>query len=341
MDEKSTIRMNFCKPQIINDIETNNCFDFLRFFFAFAVFCAHYDILRGEEFVQFPIYAPQAVDAFFVISGILIHRSYCRSTSLRSYFQKRARRILPAYVLIVLLSAVLFSAFSSLSLRDYFTSSELGKYLLANLTTMNFLHPSLPGVLSGEAVNPSLWTIKLELLLYLAVPFAVWLYACSSRCWSLVLVSLVSLSAVLFGKTADETGVASYDLAWKWTSLSSYFMAGGVAYFYREELRRYKWYMILPAILVLMADGYFVDFFRPFAVTVIVYFAAFTLPFLNRFGKIGDLSYGIYIFHAPIINFTRCLGWEGGAVTFAVTLFLVLLCAFLSWHLMEKKILAR
>ncbi len=334
-------RMKFCKPQIINDIETDNSFDFLRFFFAFAVFCAHYDILWGEELVQFPIYAPQSVDAFFVISGLLIHRSYCRSTSLRSYFRKRARRILPAYVLIVLLSALLFSIFSSLSLRDYFTSPELWKYMFANLSTMNFLHPSLPGVLSGEAVNPSLWTIKLELLLYLVVPFVVWLYARSSRVWSLALVSLMSLSAVLFGMAADETGAASYDLAWKWVSLASYFMAGGAAYLYRDELRRYKWYLLLPSLLVLMVSNYFVDFFRPFAMAAIIYFAAFTLPFLNRFGKIGDLSYGIYIFHAPIIHFTRCLGWEVRWTTFFGTLFIVLLVAFLSWHLMEKKILAR
>ena len=118
-------------------------------------------------------------------------------------------------------------------------------------------------------------------------------------------------------------------------------MAGGVAYLYREELRRYKWYLLLPSILVLMASSYFVDFFRPFAMAAVIYFAAFTLPFLNRFGKIGDLSYGIYIFHAPIINFTRCLGWEVSWTTYFETLLLVLLVAFLSWHLMEKKILAR
>ena len=333
--------MEFRKPQITNDIETKNSFDFLRFFLALMVFFAHYDILRGVSFVNSPITSPMAVSGFFTISGLLIFRSYCRSNSLKSYFLKRVKRIFPAYVLVVLLVVPLFACFSELPLREYFLSAELFRYLVANLATMNFLHPSLPGVLSGEAVNPSLWTIKVELFLYLLVPLVASLYAKSSRVWSVVVVVLTSLLATWLKRTADDTGVPTYDLVGKWVSLVSYFMAGAAAYLFREELKRYKYFLILPAMSILALETRDAEFFRPFAMGVAIYFFAFTTPFLNKFGKIGDLSYGIYIFHGPIVNLTICLGWEDGPHTFFITLFLVLLVAFFSWHLLEKKILSR
>lgn len=333
--------MEIRKPQITKDIETDNCFDFLRFFLALSVFFSHYDVLHGSSLLNYPIPTPRSVGAFFVISGLLIYRSYCRSHTLKRYFEKRARRIFPAYLLIVLLSSILFSAFSSLSVREYYSSPDFWKYLAANLSTMNFLHPSLPGVLDGEAVNPSLWTIKVELLLYLAVPVLSSFFLEKHRWLSVAIAVLCSLTAVFFSHTADETGVAAYDLVGKWVSLVAYYMVGVSLFLYREEMGRIKWYLLLPAFVLSALNGYAVDCFRPFAIGALVYFAAFTLPFLNKFGRIGDLSYGIYIFHAPIINLTICMGWEVNLRMFATTLLLVLLVAFLSWHLLEKKVLSR
>lgn len=333
--------MEIRKPQIDRDIETDNCFDFLRFFLALSVFFSHYDVLHGSSLLNYPIPSPRSVGAFFVISGLLIYRSYCRSNTLKRYFEKRARRIFPAYLLIVLLSSILFSVFSSLNVREYYTSPELFKYLLANLSTMNFLHPSLPGVLDGEAVNPSLWTIKVELFLYLMVPVLSFFFLEKHRWFSLVIVALCSLTAVCLSRAADVTGVASYDLVGKWISLAAYFMVGVSLFLYREEVGRMKCFLLLPALVFSVMDGYVAEAFRPFAIGALVYFAAFTLPFLNKFGRIGDLSYGIYIFHAPIINLTICMGWGVNLGAFATTLLLVLFVAFLSWHLLEKKILSR
>lgn len=70
---------------------------------------------------------------------------------------------------------------SDLTPAQYFTDSGLIKYLAANLSFLNFLHPTLPGVFQGQefvnpAVNGSLWTMKIEWALYLSVPLIYFLY---------------------------------------------------------------------------------------------------------------------------------------------------------------------
>lgn len=329
------------KPQIKDDIAAENCFDFLRLFLAVSVFCSHYDKLHGVDFVNFPLSLPLSVSAFFVISGVLIYRSYCRSSSLKSYLTKRARRIFPAYVLAVVLSALLFSLVSVLPASDYFLSWEFFRYLAANLTTLNFLQPNLPGVYGIESVNPSLWTIKIELMLYLLVPLFSFLFGGKRRCLSLVVVAVISSLSVFLRWKADVSGVPSYDLLGKWISLAACFLAGVSVFLFRTELKRYKWFLIVPSLALLVMKGYPAELFHPLAMGVAVYFFSFTMPFLNGFGKIGDLSYGTYVFHGPIVGMTICMGWSVCLGNFLLTAFVVLLVASLSWHLMEKRVLRR
>ncbi len=325
------------------DIPVENNFDLLRLILALSVFCTHYDRIFGERMINFPITISTSVSSFFVISGFLIYRSCLRSSSLRSFWEKRFRRILPAYVLIVLLVIALFFPFSTFGLRDYIFSSDMVKYLLANLTTLNFLHPGLPGVMDGAAVNPSLWTIKIELLLYLSTPLWVLLYERLDRSLSLFVVTLFSVVSVLLRWHADVTGVAVYDLVGKWGSLAACYLAGISLYLYRDLLQRYKWYLFVPCLLLLLVTDapYVIEAVLPFALGVVLFVVAFSFPFLNGFGKFGDLSYGIYVYHGPVIFFTICLGWKLSLLGFVATLAITLLSAFLSWHLLEKRVLRR
>ena len=157
-----------------------NAFHFIRLVCCLIVIYEHAAVLCGAGIPCLNLRG-MAVDVFFILSGFWVTLSYLKSISLKEYALKRIRRIFPQYAATVVLCAVLLASFSSLELRAYFSSSGFWKYLAANLCTLNFLHPSLPGVFGDMAVNGSLWTIKIELAFYMLLPAVIFLAHAAER----------------------------------------------------------------------------------------------------------------------------------------------------------------
>ncbi len=125
---------------------SKNNFDLLRLLFAGTVCLVHVYDLSGYQALSTIadiLSSAVAVKAFFVVSGFLIFLSYERSSSLTSYTSKRVRRIYPAYFTVVMLCAVGLMLASSKSIGGYF-SFEWIKYVVANLTFLNFFSPFKP-----------------------------------------------------------------------------------------------------------------------------------------------------------------------------------------------------
>jgi peptidoglycan/LPS O-acetylase OafA/YrhL len=328
-----------------------NNFDLLRLVFAGIVCLVHVQILTGaSELLWIPTFmsADVPVRAFFVISGFLIFMSYERSSSLRSYFSKRVRRIYPAYFVIVVLAAVGLVAVSSLSPTDYFFSSAWIRYLLANLTFMNFVQPDLPGVFEANrfpAVDGSLWTLKVEVMFYASVPF---LAMCFRRFGRLPLIAAIYVMSVAYGllmtHLAERTGSGLYlELARQLPGQLSYFIAGAALFYYRDVFERRVTTFLLAAVAVLTINYFFsLQLLEPLALAVVVVFLGLHF-YVGNFARYGDFSYGVYIVHFPIIQLLIFLGWfKGDPVTLLiVTVVLTILGAVLMWHLVEKRFLSR
>lgn len=333
----------------------DNCFDFLRFFFAFNVVLGHLTVIAVIPALQaysFLFNTYLSVTGFFVISGFLIAQSYERS-SLRNYFIKRAKRLLPAYIFVILVCAFSLVLLSTLSAKDYFLSPDLWEYLGANLCFLNFLHPSLPGVfdsplINDSSVNPALWTLKIEVGFYLILPLLILWLRRNKRPWLIVL--LIYLLAIIYRNGLNALGDYSHNsfyifLARQLPGFMSYFCVGICTFLYKDRFLLYKNYLILPAILVFALEYHFgVEIFTPLAWGIIVLWAAYSLKGLNNFAKYGDISYGIYIYHAPILKtlltlgvFTRIGVWPASAL-YILSVVSVSLC---SWHLLEKRVLKR
>jgi peptidoglycan/LPS O-acetylase OafA/YrhL len=286
-----------------------NNFDLLRLLFASVVCVVHSQQLSGlSELTALTslLSSAVAVKAFFVVSGYLIFMSYQRSSSIWSYAQKRVRRIYPAYFTVVALCAFGMVFASQLSWRDFFGLAWL-KYVMANLAFMNFVKQDLPGVFDANklnAVNGALWTLKIEVIFYLSVPFLMFVFRRFGQLRCLVAFYLLSLLyAYLFTEFAILSGRSLYvELARQLPGQLCYFLAGGFYYFYLPRLQPHMGYLALASVIILVGDRVSpIPVLEPFALATLVVFAA-TYRHLGNFGKYGDFSYGVYILHFPLIQ---------------------------------------
>jgi peptidoglycan/LPS O-acetylase OafA/YrhL len=336
------------KPTVI--VPQKNNMDFLRLLFALTVVFYHISVLsQNSSFTKIPQFASGllAVRCFFIVSGFLIFMSYENSSSLRFYFEKRIRRVYPAYFVVVLSAALLGMLVTRLPLVDYLGHGFI-RYLLCNLVFVNFAAPTLPGVFSdnwSNAVNGALWTIKVEVSFYIFVPLLAWCMTKWPRKRVLTLFYMLSLIwSFILNHFANLTGQPIYaDLAKELPGQLSYFLSGAAIYYYFELFQRNLWNCLLLGIaLWVFSDVSSFSIFLPAGLALCVIAASFGKYFGNV-GKYGDFSFGVYIFHFPIIQTFVSFGlfdrhpW----IALGAALATCLLVSFLCWHLVERPFLKK
>jgi peptidoglycan/LPS O-acetylase OafA/YrhL len=331
----------------------DNNFDSLRLIFASMVVAFHMGLLSQAPSLAWTLYisATFAVQAFFVVSGFLVTMSFENSVSMKSYASKRLRRIAPAYVVAVVGAAVGLSMVSSLQPHEYFTNREFWRYLGLNLTLSNFAAPNLPGVFQSNAVNAvngSLWTIKIEVAFYCLIPLVV---IAARRFGYGRVLGAVFIASVLwkvgFNAALNVTGNEFYSKLAKQIPGQLSFFAGGAWAYYRTRDQKRSTGAFLTALSVIAysvsGTGWFYDLIAPVAVTIIVYWAAIAGPRLPATAKHGDFSYGIYLYHFPLVQTLVALElFRWSPLAGAITLMVVVgVSAVISWRIVEQPLLHR
>lgn len=333
-------------------IPFKNNFDLMRLLAALVVFCVHSYNLSGDVRLSFMghfLNSSVALNCFFVISGFLVFSSFERSSSLADYFKKRVRRIYPAYFTVIVLLAVLGAFISDLSIGEYFGLS-LVKYLLAQLSLLNFLEHGLPGVFSGNrygAVNGALWSIRIEVICYILTPVIAMLAVKTRKLFVLAPLYLCAVASyfilIKVGERMESEliRVVAFELPWQ----LAFYISGAIIYYHFDFFKDKALPLFVTAIAVYLISPYLgIDvFLKPISLGVIVIFLGFSLPYLGNFARYGDFSYGIYIIHYPVL---QVLVWWGlfavsPLMGFVVATVVILLLSSLCWHLVEKRFLKR
>lgn len=333
----------------------NNNMDAIRYVMAFSVVVAHFNELCGFD-IPWPISSSTGVGGFFALSGFLILHSYRANPGLRRFLTARAMRILPPYFLIVLLCAFLLAPVSDLTAAEYFGAAQWWRYLAANLTFLNFLEPALPGVFGGpefatDAVNGSLWTMKVEWCLYLTVPLAVWLLGRMRRAgetrlfgWIIVGSTLYSLLFTWLWHTTEREIYAV--LGRQFFGQLSFFYVGALAFTRLDTLLRRRWLILalLAAGWLLMQTGPYARVaLRPVVEGGLVIWFSMTGSWGKYISRHDNVSYDIYLFHFPVLQLAVWLGlpawgqWPCLLAAVAVTVVL----SRLSWNLVGRPALRR
>ncbi len=336
-------------PTILRQMEKGNGFtagfDYLRIGLAIAVLVWHSFILSAGSGVlyraawsgPFRFLLAMILPMFFALSGFLVAGSLER-TRIHQFVALRALRLIPALAVEVALSALLLGAFfTTLPLSLYLTSPELISYF-GNI--VGFVHFTLPGVFehnpAPDVVNSQLWTIPFELECY--VVLIVVATVLRDRRAFVALIALVSLVATALAFCLDP--VSPFQPI-PGRALVVSFLTGVCLHLYRDKIPCAP---AFGALAALAAAGLL-------QCPNTCYLAAFPVAYLTvwlglmRPPKIpfGDLSYGVYLFHFPIEQsimqlFPGIGSWQRLAL---LALPSTVLCAWLSWSLIEHPILAR
>ncbi|MBQ8166616.1 MAG: acyltransferase [Lachnospiraceae bacterium] len=279
-----------------------------------AAFCVMY----GHQFalVQQPMTASigcaahiLGVKIIMLISGYLITKSLwsMKQSKARNsfvYAVKRLGRILPEYLFVLLVSALVFGPIlSTLPVGEYFKHPLTYSYITDNAIFKPVY--SLPGVFTANpyspAVNGSLWTIPVELFMYVGI----WIiYLIPHDKLKKVLYVLAALVASILMFTRIEyyplATLVFHNVDWlQALNIIPYFLVGGC--FYLLDLKKYlkvQWAVVVAVVfsLIKYKNQFVIEWFELMAIAYIVMTLCLAdkqelkLPILK-----GEYSYGVYL----------------------------------------------
>ena len=291
-----------------------------------------------------------ALMAFFAMSGYQISDSWRRDASWWRYLLKRALRIWPPLLVVVMISAfVIGPLVTVLSQTEYWQDHTTWGYVVNNAGLYTLQH-NLPGVFTENpypwSVNGSIWTLPMETTGYLIVLIAGLIggLAAGRALLFPVLAAFFVLDAfgqAEVGKPGTFGGYLSVPLA----PLVAYMVPFvlGMLFFAYEDRIKYK-----PMIAYALCVAYLITNFTPPLEPA----ARFLLPVAAGYGAITWAhhwpsrlaghdewvygSYGMYIWGMPVQQLFVLAGVRSPWVLIACAVPVSYLCGVLSWRLVEK-----
>jgi peptidoglycan/LPS O-acetylase OafA/YrhL len=331
----------------------DNNFNLLRLLAALSVLFSHsFALLAYAEPFEASTHkslGAMSVDVFFVASGFLVTASLVQRKDILDYAIARCLRIFPALWVMLLLSVfVLGLGFTNLDTNIYLSAPETMRYLWRNACLLFGVDYTLPGIFPDNhfraVVNGSLWTMQYELIMYLLLAFVWCLYSALS--WRLRRdLAFVISAGVLFLSAWILYAHCSFDPL-QFLRLFWMFFIGSAYYFCRAKLALHFALFglaccILTASLLINPVAFLSCYYLllPYLLFYLVYVPKGRVRAFNR---LGDYSYGVYIFAFPVQQslialFPHIAVWQLALGAGSITLAL----AILSWHGLEKRMMAQ
>ncbi len=290
------------------------------------------DTLKGIDLGTISVYV------FFAISGYLVAQSFERSSSFKRFWSARILRIFPGLLVVILITALVLGPLFTVAAAEEFWPA-IPAYIVRNFTLFS-LQQYLPGVFTGNpvgrAINVPLWTLNYELLCYISV-------------------SLMGLAGVLKSPRLMTVALTAFVVAYavvlyfephhRLTSLAKLalpFMTGVSFFVWRTKIPLHP--LIGVGLVLIAALTYDTILFREAFVLCLTYIV-FLLAYLpggkiRLYNRLGDYSYGIYIYAFPIQQIVASQGVDDPYQNILFSLPIALIFAVLSWMLIERPSLA-
>lgn len=346
-------------------MKKNNAFDFLRLFAALTVVVGHATSHFNIPFLWHgkndTLWFYDGVAMFFVLSGMMVYKScfnaFQQGHPIKYYFLNRYLRVAPAiyvYLILTVLSLFIIGIINSKDLNFSFFAWIVSTIILFPVYHPDFLKDFGVGVMNG-----SLWTIPVEFSFYILLPiFVLFQRKWNFKVMSSVMLILSTFSLILFNMWSHQFshntpiwlklfGVTLFPylifftvgiiLGRVWFSIPQSKLVAFVSLFLyiliRHEIIVDKESVYLYfELLWVLPFGYFVIWFGYNAPSI----------FYKLTNAIGDISYGVYIWHMVVINYFIYFNLNNkinGNILVIIVLISTCIISLMSWWFVEKQAL--
>lgn len=279
-----------------------------------------------------------SVFAFFIISGFLIATSYDRSSTLRRFLAARTLRLFPGLVLSLFVVAFAMGPLvTQLPVADYLADREVYTFILRN-TALLLPQYTLPGVFTSNpypTVEGSIWTLIHEVACYVGL----FILGVAGLLQRRTVMTALLLAYVVIWAAIPMLDIEMHSKIEAFRRLSLPFAWGMALYLWRDRIPLKLWIAVVLLLGAWLTRG---TFLYPLGVIVAMGYGLFWLAYvpgglIRHYNRIGDYSYGMYIYAFPVQGLVV---WLFGPMTplqnILYALPITLGCAILSWHLVEK-----
>ncbi len=317
----------------------------MRFMLAAAVLFSHHYGLSGIAAPNVPFVGVSlgrfAVFAFFAVSGFLMYNSLLRTNDFYFYFSSRLLRIVPNLVVAVastsLLLMVIFHNYENILSHLYYIRKDALSFVAKPSYWIEGIFTDRP----DSGINGSLWTLQYEFFMYIVI-FLVFLLP--RRAIGFALILLVGISSLPALQSIDDTKrIATFHVnvgdLWK---TGFHFMTGALIAHFWKFISAKKTLSIFAAAAGIAALIIFAPHLRGIILALfwVPFFIVCLSPIASGFSRLGDASYGVYIYAFPIQQVSIIMipsFWGSMAASF----FLTVAVGYACWHGFEKRCLSK
>ncbi len=280
----------------------------------------HIDGLRGIAIFLVILYHffPQlfrggfvGVDVFFVISGYVIHRHLTTLDrfDFREFYTRRAIRIFPSLLIIVLVVTILSQFF----LLDYPKRLLMNSVMASSVFLTNFYFFSTSNYFDLDSLAKPLlplWSLAVEEQFYLLWPLLFWGLKRKFKSWLVLLIFISFVSALYLGSISQSYNF--YSLQTRFWEIAVGIFLSALKIKSTPRVVVLLRVILISLSLVIVATGIGSETWPNFATLVIVFATAIAIAspgaklerILSRSEVVflGRISFPLYLIHWPLLS---------------------------------------
>jgi peptidoglycan/LPS O-acetylase OafA/YrhL len=270
---------------------------------------------------------------FFVHTSLVLMWSLERNPSVLGFYIRRFFRIYPLAMAAILITVLFHIPTMHTAAGDTFFAMPSWQAVVANLLLIQNLHGG------GVEILGVMWTLPLEVQMYVLLPFLFFFLRQNLEVWPLLLL----LGATAF--YAEATFPADNNT---FVVCIPYFLSGVLSYVLFKKVRPRLPGFLMPCLIALLLFGFMLhpSWRLGWALTLILgvalpFFRQIRAKWLIRAGhEVAKYSYGIYLAHSfcIVIGVNKLQGYNL-AIRLAAILLPLALIVVVFYHLLEKPLM--